>query len=230
MNEALACGDTWTVTTLRTGWMFVLAWLNGHDPEEVRSWIDEGMRGWTDRAYHNQHWYACTGLVVLDLWQRRGREAYQRMQREIAIARRALRFTMEIVRVEAYSFRARAAVMAASQTEGPERSRLIEAACKDARWLRRSGPPHAVPAAALVEAAIAELEGDRPRCRRSLEEAVACANQVSHHLLGAVARIRLGTLRGDEGRPLVDAGKAYLRAEGVSDMARMTAVFYPAAS
>jgi hypothetical protein len=233
VGEALACGDAWTATTLRSSWMFALAWLNGHDPEEVRSWIEEGMRGWTDRAYHNQHWFACTGLVVLDLWQGRGREAYERMQREFPLARRALKFKMEIVRVEAYSFRARAAVMAASQTKSGDRSRLIDAARKDARWLRRSGPPHAAPAAALVEAAIAQLVGDKARCASALEEAVARADEVSHHLLAAVARVRLGALRsaaGEEGRALVEAGESFMRAEGVSDMARMTAVFYPAGS
>ena len=134
-----------------------------------------------------------------------------------------------MVRVEAYSFRARAAVMAASQTEGVERSRLIKAARKDVRWLRRSGPPYVAAAAALVEAAIAELEGDQARCAIALEDAVARADKVSHRLLGAVARIRLGALRGNEGRALVEAGEAYMRAEGVSETARMTAVFYPAA-
>jgi eukaryotic-like serine/threonine-protein kinase len=227
VNEALACGDRWTATTLRAGWMFSLAWLNDHEPEEIRSWIEEDMQGWTDRAYHNQHWFACTGLVVLDLWQGRGRDAYDRMQREIPRARRALKLKMEIVRVEAYSFRARGAVMAASQAEGAERSRLIEVARKDARWLRRSGPPAAAAAAALVEAAIAKLEGDDTRCSRALEEAVTRADEVSHRLLGAVARIRLGALRGKGGRALGEAGEAYMRAEGVRDVARMAAVFRP---
>jgi hypothetical protein len=228
VSEAVACGDVWTTTTLRAGWMFALAWLNRHEPEEVRSWIEEGMREWTDRAYHNQHWFACTALVVLDLWQGRGLEAYARMQREFPLARRALKFKMEIVRVEAYSFRARAAVMAASQTQGAEGARLIAAARKDARWLRRSGPARAVPTAALVEAAIAELEGDEAQCCNVLQEAAARADEASHHLLGAVARMRLGALRGGEGRALAEAGAAYMRAEGVNDLARMTAVFYPA--
>ena len=227
VDEALACGDTWTVTTLRTSWMFTLAWLRDHEPDEIRGWIDHGMRGWTDRAYHNQHWFACTGLVLLDMWQGRGRAAFDRIERELPLARRALKFKMEVVRVEARSFRARAALMAACGAEPAERARFIEVAATDARWLRRAGPEYATSSTALIEAAIADLRGDRARCAAALEEALSHAEGNSLGLLAAVARIRLGTLRGAEGQALVEAGEKFRRAQGVRDSSRMAAVFCP---
>jgi len=212
--------------------MFALGWLRDHDPDQIRGWIDAGMRGWTDRAYHNQHWFACTGLVLLDLWEGRGRDAFDRIEREMPLARRALKFKMEVVRVEARMFRARAALMAASEAGGPERRRFVDVAARDARWLRRAGPDYATSATALVEASIADLRGDRGRCVAALEEAVRHADETSQRLVGAVARIRLGTVRAaqrpEDGRELIEAGVAFMRAEGVRDAGRMTAVFCPA--
>jgi eukaryotic-like serine/threonine-protein kinase len=227
VDEAIACGDVWTATTLRAGSSFTIAWLCCHQPDEIRGWIETGVSKWTRRVYHNQHLFACWALVLLDLYDGRGREAYDRVEREFPRARRALKFEMEVIHLDARVLRARAALLAAVQATGDDRTRLARAARRDARWIRRKGPPHARHLAAAMDAELADLQGDRRLCVAALEEAIAGADALPARLVGAAARIRLGLLRGEEGRAMVEAGERFMRAQGVVDPVRLASVFAP---
>jgi hypothetical protein len=227
VHEAIACGDVWTATTLRASSSFTAAWLGGHEPDEIRGWIEAGVSKWTRRVYHNQHLFACWALAFLDLYDGRGREAFERVDREFPRARRALKFRLEVVHVEARALRARAALLAAVQAAGDERTRLVGVARGDARWFRRKGPPHTRHLAAIIEAEIADLQGERQRCIAALREAIAGADAAPARHVAAAARIRLGGVLGEEGRGMVESGKKFMHAQGVADAVRLAAVYVP---
>ena len=105
--------------------------------------------------------------------------------------------------------------------------RLLASAERDAAWLRRAPPAYAAPWAALVEAGIAGVKGDRTRAEAALAEAIAGLDAVSDRLTAAAARMRLGALRGAEGLALVESGLAFMREQEVADPARMAAALVP---
>jgi hypothetical protein len=229
VDEAVTCGDVWTATTLRTGGSFTLGWLSRHQPDEIRAWIGEGVKRWTRRVYHNQHMFAAWTLVVLDLYEGKGRAAYDRMASEFERGKRALKFTMEVVHTQARFLRGRAAIAAAAESDNSERSSLLQVARRDARWLRAKGPAHVRHQAALLDAGIADVSGDRDECLVALRHAVELAEAGHHPLWVAAARVRLGQLLGEEGAALGDAGEVFLRSQGVADPPRMARVLVPLA-
>jgi eukaryotic-like serine/threonine-protein kinase len=227
--EAVACGDVWTATTLRTGGSFTLAWLGKHTPDEIRAWVAEGIQRWTRRVYHNQHAFAAWTLVVLDLYEGKGRAAYDRMAPEFVRSQRALKFKMEVVHTQARFLRGRAALLAAAQSSGHERRRLLAVARGDARWLWGKGPVHTHHQAAALDAGIADVMGERDRCLAALRDTVERARAARHSLGVAAAQVRLGGLLGDTGEGTRQEGEAFLRSQGVADPARMARMLVPLA-
>lgn len=227
VDEANGCGDVWTATTMRASATCALASLCDHEPDQIREWIDASVRLWPQRVYHNQHLFGCMGLTALDLYEGNGRTAFDRMSQEFLRAKRAFKFKMEVLHTQARDLRARAALLAAAQTTGAERRRLMAVARGDSRWLRRVGPPYALPAAALAEAALAHLEGDQSRCAGALREAMVLADAGSARLVAAAARIQLGRLTGASGRTLLEAGEAFMRAQRIVNPIRMAETFCP---
>lgn len=137
---------------------------------------------------------------------------------------------VERVHCQARQIRGLAAVLAASQTSPtlrPMRRRLLASAVGDAAWLRRAPPAYAAPWAALVEAGIASVRGERALAEAALVEAIQKLDVVSDRLTAAAARMRLGSLRGADGVALVESGMAFMREQEVADPVRMAATLVP---
>jgi serine/threonine protein kinase len=229
VDEAVACGDVWTATTLRTGGSFTLGWLCKHPPDEIRAWVAEGVKRWTRRVYHNQHMFAAWTLVLLDLYEGKGRAAYRRMAPEFMRGQQALKFKMEVVHTQARFLRGRTALLAAAESDARERQSLLQVARRDARWLRTEGPAHVRHQTALLEAGIADVMGERDPCLAALRDAVEQAEAGHHPLWVAAARMRLGGLLGEEGGALREAGEVFLRSQGVAHPSRMVRMLVPLA-
>ena len=231
LREAEGRGDLTMATAIWIYPSFWRSWLARIAPDAVRAAIEEAMARWTRRAYHNYHHWACAALTEVALYEGRGRQAFDLVAADFTRARRALKFTMEKVHVSARQLRSRAATLAAAQERRPkQRARLLAWAERDARWLRRAPPDDAKGWAALVEAGISGVRGDRARAVASLEDAIARFDAKPDRFASACARMRLGALLGDgddRGRALLEEGQAFMRQQGVADPHRMAAALVP---
>jgi tRNA A-37 threonylcarbamoyl transferase component Bud32 len=228
LREATNRRDFATITFLRGG-PFAAAWLRGGDSRALRASVNETMKPWSAGGYNGHHHFACSALAQVDLYEARGQDAFRRIAEDFPRARRAFR-QVERVHCQARQIRGSAAVLAAAQTSPTLRStrkRLVASAAADAAWLRRASPAYAAPWAALVEAGIAGVKGDRTLAETALAEAIPKLDAVSDRLTAAAARMQLGSLRGAEGFALVESGMAFMREQEVADPVRMAAALVP---
>jgi hypothetical protein len=230
LHEAMDRGDLATSTAVRIQPYFWRAWLRDGDPKEIRAGIEETMRRWSSGRYLSQHHWACGALTELDLYEGRGRDAFERIARDFPRARRARRFAVERNHVVARERRARCAILAAAQEGRPkERARLLAVAERDARWLRCAPPDYAKAWAAVVEAGVRAVRGDDSRAAAALKEAVEGFDATCDRFAAACARLRLGALLGreDAGSRWIEAGEAFMREQGVVDPHRMATAVLP---
>ena len=231
LSESIDGGDLRTSTAVRVMPALLRGWLRDGDSQSVRAGIESAMTRWTQRAYHNYHHWACCALTEVDLYEGLGRQAFERITRDFSRARRALKFIREYFHVPARALRARSAILAAAQDPKPrDRARLLAAAARDARWLRRAPPDYARAWAAVVEAGISALRGEREYAVAALEEAITGLDAMPDRFAAACARMRLGAYLGpddDRGRALFAEGEGFMREQGVVDPQRTAAAIVP---
>jgi hypothetical protein len=108
----------------------------------------------------------------------------------------------------------------------PAHARAI--ARTDARALRHTRNPCAPGSAALVEAALAQVDGQSDRTATHLRSAIDNLGANEMAMYAAAARRRLGELLGgDEGRALLAQGDATMLAQGVKNLDLMTEMLVP---
>ena len=231
VREAMDRRDVTVSTNARIFPYLWRAWLRDGDPGEVRAAVEEAISRVSRGRYPSQEHWACGVLAELDLYDGRGRDAFERVARDFPRAWRARRFVVERVHVVARERRARCAILAAAQETRPsERARLLRVALRDARWLRSAPPDYAKPWAAVVEAGVCSVQGNRAGAVAALERAIEGLDRAHDRFAAACARIRLGVLLGtadETGRALLEAGEAFMRAQGVKDPHRLAAGVVP---
>jgi eukaryotic-like serine/threonine-protein kinase len=227
VREALDRGDLAASTAYRIGTLN-LAWLRTGDAAHARAIVDEATRSWTVRARHNQHYWAFYAHAQIDLYEGKGREAYERCRIEIPRSQRALTFHVEILHMQALHTRARAAILLATQVPGSERPALLRVAARDARKLASTVAPYTKPLAELTRAGIAGVRGDDAEAAAALERAATGFDGAAMRLFAAATRRALGRLRGgDEGRAMVDAADAWMRTQEIEEPERMAEMIAP---
>ena len=107
-----------------------------------------------------QHWVAMCGETDVELYLGNAESAYARFARDLPAVRKSLMLKCETIRVVTTFARGRCAVASANATPGLRRKRLAEAR-RMARRLEREFSPGAAFFAALVRAAVSNVEGDR---------------------------------------------------------------------
>jgi hypothetical protein len=231
LREAIDRGDLTTSTAVRLIPALGRGWLREGDSKSARAGIENAIRAWTHRAYDNYHHWASCALTEVDLYDGLGRQAFERVSKDFSRAERALKFVREYFHVPARHLRARSALLAAAQERRPrERARLLAAAARDARWLRQAPPDYARAWAAVVDAGISALRGEREQAVAALEEAVAGLDATHDRFAAACARMRLGAYLGasdERGRSLSVEGEAFMREQGIVDPHRTAAAIVP---
>lgn len=228
VREAVDRGDAMSIATLRAGSLFTAVWLRHDKPGEVRAAVTEAMRAWTRAAYHHQHHWEVGSLAQIDLYEGRGLDAHERFTRGFARARRALLLKMEVAHFDARRLRARTAILAAAQSQGAARRRLLRAAERDARWMLRAPPAYSAPWGDLVLACVAGVRGEVSRVAPLAERALDGFEATSQHMATAVAKRALGHARGgDDGRALIRAADEWMRGVGIVNPARMARMYAP---
>jgi hypothetical protein len=231
VREAMDRRDVTVSTNARILPYLWRAWLRDGDSGEVRAAVEGAISRLSRGRFPVQQHWACGALAEMDLYDGRGREAFERVARDFPRAWRARRFVVERVHVVARERRARCAILAASQeTRHTERARLLRVALRDARWLRSAPPDYAKPWAAIVEAGVCSVQGNRAGTVAALERAIEGHDAAHDRFAAACARMRLGVLLGpadDTGRAILEAGEAFMRAQGVKDPHRLAAGVVP---
>jgi hypothetical protein len=233
VRDAMDRGDVTVSTNARIFQYLWRGWLRDGDSREVRAAIEEAMGRLSRGRYPSQQHWANGALAEMDLYDGRGREAFERVARDFPRARRARRFIVERVHVVARERRARCAILAASQETRPsERARLLRVARRDARWLRSAPPDYAKPWGDVVEAGVCSVQGDRAGTVAALERAIEGLDRAHDRFAAACVRMRLGALLGSadaagRGRAILEAGEAFMRAQGVKDPHRLAAGVVP---
>jgi hypothetical protein len=116
----------------------------------------------------------------------------------------------------------------AASVASRQREPLLRAAERGASRLEREKRPDASAYALLIRAGIASQRGARDRAVLLLEEASRALDAVGFWLVAAVARRRLGQLRGGEkGRSLVREGEEWMTSQKIRNPVRMSALYGP---
>jgi serine/threonine protein kinase len=224
LQEALERGDRYTATNLNTQIM-TLVRLAADESAEARRNLEQVMSGWSQKGYHVQHHNALQGLVALELYCGRPQAAWQRVQAEWPAFRRSLLTHVQDMRIEMAQLRGLCALAVAAAAADPRP--FLRVAAQDARRLRRERMPWAEGLAAQFDGTIAALQGHKAAAAL-LAEAVSRFDAAQANLHAAATRRRLGRLLGgSEGADLLDQAAAWMKAQGIKDAERMTAVFAP---
>jgi serine/threonine protein kinase len=226
-READARGDLYAATCLRVG-PPTIASLRGDDPVGARSVVEQAMLSWTQRGYHNQHYWRLLANAQIDLYEGNGDAAYARVVQEWPLMKRSLMFEVQIIRIEAAFLRARAALARAVKASPEVRSAMLASAARDGRTLSRSGAAYGASLADLVHAAIASLGGRTDLARPLMKRAIAGFDRAGMRLHANATRWRLGrAIGGAEGTALVEVAETWMRGEGVLNVPRMVQMAAP---
>jgi hypothetical protein len=226
IRDAEDRGDRFAGTMLRIGAPNA-AWLVVGDLARARAERAAAMPAWSRSGFHLQHLlglYADAQAALYagepeDSWRALG-EAWQPLERSLLLR-------VQVTRVEAVHVRARLA-LARGRADAKARPAMARAALTDARRLASEGVGYGDSLAALVAAGAAALEGHDERAGFALEHAEA-GFEAAHMVMFAAAsrRARGRLLGGAAGAALVGAAEAAMRAEGVADPARVSAMLAP---
>jgi hypothetical protein len=162
----------------------------------------------------------------IDLYQGEGGAAWERVTGQWPALARSHLLRVQQVRVFLLHLRARAALAAALAAAGP--GRLLHAAERDARLLRRERVAWAEALAQLVSAGVAMGRHRAGGARQLLEDAAGRLEAAGLRLHAAAARRRLGEqVGGSEGHRLVEQADAWMKGQNVRRPDRMTALLAP---
>ncbi|HEU5060665.1 MAG TPA: hypothetical protein VFU21_29240, partial [Kofleriaceae bacterium] len=227
LSEAEERGDLYLATSVQTG-VPSLAWLAADDQDGARRHLLEGMKLWSQRGFHVQHYWKFLAQTQLDLYAGDGESAWMRVGQSMPALRRSLLLRVAVVRVEASYLVGRAAVAAASCVPVGERRAYLRAADGEAATLRHSSEPWARPLGLAVAAGAAAVRGETERAAQLFGEAAGLFDDAGMALHAAVSRRRRGQLvGGDEGARLVASAAEVIRGCGVVASDRMSALLMP---
>jgi hypothetical protein len=227
LKEAEDNGDLYLATSLRMGLPNSM-WLAADDPEGARQQVAEGMRRWTKRSFHNQHYFNMSAEAHIDLYRGDPAAAHARVLADWPKLKSSLILRIQTIRVLAVGLRGRCSLARAAEANEQERRPLVAAVEADATLLEKEGLACSIPQAELLRAGTAALRGDAAAARAELERAAAGFESVGMKAYASASRRRLGALiGGDEGRALVEAEDAWQRGEAIRNPDRFTALFAP---
>jgi hypothetical protein len=224
LRIALDHGDLYAVVNLRIG-NPNLAWLTDGDSERARSECLEAMSAWSKRGFHIEHYYELLALTNVDLYERKGRDAHERVSEKLEAIRRSLLMRVQMVRMTVWLMQGRTALATAMDARGVERVRLLALAARSARRVAAERLPWGAAAAELLKGGVAKLEGDDSRAIVALTRALSEAERAKTALMAASAKHALGLCKGgDEGRRLTEESFAALGQAGAKEPERVIAM------
>jgi len=220
VGEALECGNLLLSSSLRTD-VFVLLALARGAPDEARSNLASARAQFSGAGAHFQQLYQVRGQVYLALYEGRGEDAW----REIVGSWKRLRSVYLdrglMTRVGMHDARGSAAL-------GRGRAGLREAMASAKELCSLSGHRMAAPLGQLMWGGIDLLRGKSEAAERSYEAAIDGFHKAEMHLHEAVARRRLGELKGGhEGQQLLQASDGWFAHQEVVEVEQLCRAIAP---
>jgi eukaryotic-like serine/threonine-protein kinase len=217
-------GDLYFETELRT--RMNLVWLAADRPEEGQREADEAMQRWSHAGFHRQHYNHALARIQTELYSGRAMVAWTVVSDNWAAIEKTQLLRMQLIRIEAWYLRARAALLMAAG--GTDTDRFLAVARQSTRRLAREKMPWSEPIASLLTAAIAHVESRPNTAIEHLAAALQGFERADMKLYAAVARRCLGQLT--SGFPAEqyrrEAG-AWMATQGIVNPSRMTQLIAP---
>ena len=221
-------GDLYASANLRHGYLN-MAWLLSGQVDAARRQAREGMRRWSNRGFHVQHFSALLAEADVDLYEGLGDRAYGLVLDSWPAIQDSLLTRVQYIRIEALFLRARATL--ASAAAGTTPRQMLARAEADAKAIAKEKTAWGDPLAALLSACTATLHGDSARAIALFGQAEDGFVEAGMALHAVVARRRLGRLiGGSTGTNMVEESESWLRSQGVREPDRLTEVLAPGAA
>ena len=151
--------------------------------------------------------------------------AWKHIQGQWEALENSMLMRLQVLRIEAFHLKARAALASAGKGDNGNRLHLAE---KLAKRIAAEQVAWGNPFAALIRAAVAHRGGDPSKAIALLKQAVEMFDLADIDLYEAVARYRLGQLLGDErGQRHIDEADAWMRTRQILNPAAMTRMMAP---
>jgi tetratricopeptide (TPR) repeat protein len=216
-READSRGDLYAVTSLEIGLSNVVG-LAADDPEGARARVRAAMARWGHSSYHFQHYWAVLSEGMIDLYEGKPRDAFERMREAWPMMKRAMLLHTQNVRIEAHFLRARAAVACGE----------LDEALADAERMEAERAPWGDAFAAAIRGLVAMGRGDRESAASMLQQAVLAFEACDMRLFSAATRLRLGEVaEGSLAAASLKAGEAWMLAQSVRAPVRLSRMLIP---
>jgi len=207
--EAESRGDIYSEVNFSTS-LNVLAWLVGDEVEEATARLDKAMAQWSQSGYHLQHYWEMIARVQILMYKGDNEVAWRTVSEAWADLRRSFLPRVQVVRIEAWATRGRAALA------GGDAPALLREAKRASKKVRRERLGWALSLADLLDAGIAARRGDEVACLEYLESAQAGFATSNMKLYAAAARWCRGKrLEGTEGEGLVAHAEQWMAEQGI---------------
>ena len=227
LKEAEDNGDLYLATNLRTG-LPNSTWLAMDDPETAHAQVLEGMRRWSKRSFHNQHFFDMSAEVHIDLYRGAPEAAHARVVADWPKLKSSLTMRIQTVRVRALSLRGRSSLALAAASEGSARSELLASVDADGQRLEREALACSIPQGDLLRAGACAVRGDAESARSLLERAAAGFDGAEMKAFASVTRLRLGRLLGgDEGSALLERELGWQKSQSIRSPERFARFLAP---
>jgi eukaryotic-like serine/threonine-protein kinase len=217
-DDALRRGDHYSHTTLTRS--FNSVWLARDDVAGARAALD--ALTWTPperSGYHMQHWFELRAVGELNLYAGEAQAHWSERSADLALLQKSMLMRVQTIRTEGLWLLGRLALGARADLRLAERA---------ANKLGREGIGYATVWSELLRAGIAQRAGQPHEAAEWLERAVASAEANEMALCAAVARRRLGDLRGGiEGAEQSATATAWMKGQGIAAPDRFCDVVVP---
>jgi eukaryotic-like serine/threonine-protein kinase len=200
-------------------------WLAQDDPRQATAELEALRAQWPAKRFPGLQFATAFALAQADLYTGPPERAWRHFSGGVTTMIRALVREIQILRITYRHLRARAALALAVHDAG-RRSTLIKVAAADARALRREREPWADGLAALIQAALASIDGQRDRAVAELAAAETCLAGAHMSLYAQTARWLRGQLTtGAEAAELARSAETWMASQGVRRTERVIATY-----
>jgi len=223
MQEGADRGDLFQAVSIGAGQRPICELIAGR-PDAALNILEESLKRWTQRHYSMQLAIAVYIRTWIYLYKGEAAAAHELLDREWPILKKNHYLRLSGVRQWLYSARGQSALALAQTASDPELH--LRQAERAARKLESDVTVFAHALAGLIRAGCASVRGQTPNAMALLDKATADFTAVDMAMMAAAARLRLGELTGGaSGRAFIEESEAAMKAEGVLDPARLTAIF-----
>lgn len=221
LQAAREKGDLLAVTNLRTC-IAPFLHLAQDDPARALREARQAIRDWTTAGFHVQHFHALCAEVNTCLYLGQPDQAWEVLTGRWPDLRASGLLRIQTVRIASLELRSRCALALA-----PGPGTLLERAVRDLQAIEKEKTPYG-DAMALRLQAMEAMVLDRPEEASALCFQAEIAFQSSDMgLQEAVVRRCRGLLDGRPGADHIEGAEKWMRAQGIQDPARYTAMLAP---